>query len=103
MCDLSKLQHLDLNFTNIEELPDLDIFPELHVLNMRNNPINRLNVKANLLKLKYLDISNTKVQNIGFLHNFPKSKTQSNDNLPIFYFVYHEAHLQCHLRSLPDR
>ncbi|MCI9217279.1 COR domain-containing protein [Lachnospiraceae bacterium 42-17] len=72
MCDLSKLQHLDLNFTNIEELPDLDIFPDLHVLNMRNNPINRLNVKANLLKLKYLDISNTKVQNIGFLHNFPK-------------------------------
>lgn len=72
VCGLSRLKDLDLNYTNIVTLPDLDIFPELHSLNIRNNPISGLNVNTDLVKLKYLDISNTNIQNIDFVHNFRK-------------------------------
>jgi internalin A len=68
---LHELRHLDMKYTCIEEIPELDKFENLVSVNIRSSKIECIVLKDELVKLKYADFAYTLIDNCSFIVKFP--------------------------------
>lgn len=74
---LRKLTILDLKRTAISRIPDLDLFPGLYSLSIRETPIETVVIKSKLNNLKYFDAAKSLITQCDFLDKLPSLQTLS--------------------------
>lgn len=72
---LKELHVLDLMRTSISKIPDLDLFPMLYSLSIRETLIDKIVIKASSNNLKYFDAYKSLISQCDFLRMLPELQT----------------------------
>ena len=80
-CDITKILHLNVYFSELTQIPDLSKFVNLTSLNISSNNIENIGIVSKITSLKELNISNTNLK--GRMIDFSKLTNLTNLNLSV--------------------